>query len=449
MHLIKNYRQLTDNGDSLPERRARDMALDLIEQGIRAVMPEYLMAGHITCDGTKFGLWGEDLDFHDYDHVWVLGLGKASVKMARYLEKMIGSRITGGCVVADYPGSLQRIEVIVGGHPVPTDKSLEAGERLLTLSRLVSDRDLVLFLISGGGSALAEALIDGVTLDDLQAINRRMLELGLDVYDFNTVRQSLSRIKAGKLLGAVGHAKVVSLLLSDVTGYDLAFVASGPTIEQTVNWDKALTILRQIGTPSHLCDTVTLAQNEASRQSRREPEDHRPASTRNILIGSSHAALRAMEAHARSSGYAVAVLPQCQHEQARIAAIAMVDRMHNSIQHKPLVILQGGETTVQKKGKGHGGRNQEFVLSAMTAFRSLPTGCAVAAAGSDGIDFTSVAGAIATPESLLRTHRQRIDLRQALHDNDSFPVFAKLSDHIITGHTGTNVADLMVGVIAK
>ncbi|HNT29973.1 MAG TPA: glycerate-2-kinase family protein, partial [bacterium] len=216
MRYVRNHRQLIDNACNLPDRHGRDMALELYETALQAVQPESLFAAQVRVDASRLLIGEAAFDMLQYEHIWVIGVGKAAGDMAKALEDRLGTRITGGCVVCNREVYLDRIECIVGGHPLPNAASIEAGEKIMTIARLAGEHDLVITLVSGGGSALAEVPLEGVSLAQLVEITTLLLHSGATVEQMNYIRKCLSRFKAGGVLRQIKATCIIGLYISDV-----------------------------------------------------------------------------------------------------------------------------------------------------------------------------------------------------------------------------------------
>jgi len=387
----------------------------------------------------------EIIDLREIERIWIIGLGKASAQMARAAERILGSRIKGGCVVSTEATALQNVESIVGGHPLPTEDSLDAAKRLLTIARIAGEKDLVLAMISGGGSALAEWPIEGVTLEDLQAVNSKLILSGLSIHEINAVRQVLSRFKGGGLAQAVAPARLVSLIISDVVGDDLSLIASGPTVATTKNYSKALRILKDVDADAQLIDRIY----EISRSQVGQPQQMSTDHVTNLLIGNNDTALFAMKQMADVLNLSYSIVAKAVTGEAREVAAHFVQHCAEAAHGHPQAFLMGGETTVTVRGTGKGGRNHEFALGALVGLSAGMEGFALASVGTDGRDYGDAAGAIIDTTSPLRARQADLDAVATLANNDSMPFFGRLGDQIMTGPTGTNVCDIMVSVYAN
>ena len=383
--------------------------------------------------------------------VLVVGAGKASAYMARVIEDN-WTEVTGlplshleGMVVTRYDHGVpcQRIEIVEASHPVPDEAGLRAAECILERVQGLTPDDLVICLISGGGSALLALPAAGLTLEHKRVVNHDLLVSGADISEMNCVRKHLSAIKGGRLAVAAAPARVVSLLISDVPGDDPAVIASGPTVTDPTSFAEALAILNHYGIKPPPAVKVHL---ESALDETPKPGDPRMARTEAHLISRPQDSLEAAAEVARKAGIEPVILGDSIEGEARevatvMAGIASQCRRHGQPAAAPCVLLSGGETTVTVRGKGRGGRNVEFLLGLAVALNRAP-GIFGLACDTDGIDGTEDnAGALLTPDSLLRGRERGLDAAAHLANNDGYSFFAGLDDLIVTGPTLTNVND--------
>jgi hydroxypyruvate reductase len=374
----------------------------------------------------------------------VIGAGKASAQMARAVEQH-WQRPLQGLVVTRYGHKVptERIEIVESAHPVPDQAGLDAAGRMLQMVRGLGEDDLVLCLISGGGSALLPLPVPGLTLADKQQVNRALLRSGATISEMNCVRKHLSAIKGGRLGAACAPARVVSLLISDVPGDDPSVIASGPTVPDPTTCAEALAILQKYGIaePAAALEYLRRAHDETPK-----PGDPRLARAQTVMIGTPQASLEAAAEAARRAGVAPMILSDAIEGEARDvalvhAAIARQVAAHGQPARAPCVLLSGGETTVTVRGKGRGGRNAEFLLALTIALDGHGRVHAIAC-DTDGVDGTEDnAGAIAGPDSLARAAALGLRAKDFLADNDGYTFFQRLGDLVVTGPTLTNVND--------
>lgn len=374
----------------------------------------------------------------------VIGAGKAAASMAEVVEANWPGEMS-GLVVTRYGHGVPctRIEVVEAAHPVPDEAGQRAALRMVEMVSGLTADDLVLCLISGGGSALLAAPAPGITLADKQAVNKALLRSGAGIAEMNCVRKHLSAIKGGRLALACAPARVETLLISDIPGDDPAWIASGPTLPDASTCDDALAVIARYGIDIPVAVRIHL---ESKAGETPKPGDPRFHGHRTVVAATAQQALDAAAARAREFGFDAHILSDCVEGEARDvaevhAAIARQIATRGQPFSKPCVLLSGGETTVTVRGKGRGGRNAEFLLALAVALDGLP-GVHAIAADTDGIDGSEAnAGALLRPETLARASQAGISARAALDNNDGHGFFAGLDDLVETGPTRTNVND--------
>jgi glycerate 2-kinase len=379
----------------------------------------------------------------------VVGAGKASAAMARAFEMLWPGPLDGLVVTRHGHGvPCERIEVVEARHPVPDDDGQQAARRILDLASGLGAMDQLVFLASGGGSALLALPAPGITLEDKQAVTRALLRSGATISEINTVRKHLSAIKGGRLAAAAAPARVVTLAISDVPGDDPAVIASGPTVPDPSTFADARAVLAKyrIAEPASVMAHLAAAASETPK-----PGDAVFENSRYILVASPQQALAAAADAAEAHGVTPIVLSDRIEGEARdiglmhaAIALQLKDgslRVGADAVALPAVLLSGGETTVTVRGQGRGGRNSEFLL-ALAAALDGAQGIAAIACDTDGIDGTeNNAGAILLPDSTARAATAGVAVKTALAANDSYGFFAALGDLIVTGPTLTNVND--------
>jgi hydroxypyruvate reductase len=351
----------------------------------------------------------------------------------------------GGLIVTRYGhgADCKRIEVVEAAHPVPDEAGRAAAVRMMQMVRGLSADDLVLCLISGGGSALLALPADGITLEQKQAINKALLKSGANIAEMNCVRKHLSAIKGGRLALACAPARVVTLLISDIPGDDPGLIASGPTLPDPTTCAQALAILRKyaIDIPAAVEQHLRSGAGETPK-----PGDERFARNTYQVIATARQALQAAAATARAAGITPYILADDMEGEARDigmahAAIAKHAALHSQPFARPCVLISGGETTVTVRGAGRGGRNAEFLLSLANALNGFP-GIHAIACDTDGIDGSEDnAGAIYQPDSMARAAQRGLQPRAMLDNNDGYGFFSALGDLVVSGPTRTNVND--------
>lgn len=426
---------------------------------------------HIEGGGLKVRTETEEerIDLAEIDRIYVLGIGKAAAPMARAMEEILGERLAGGLIATKYgyAEALHQIRVIEAGHPVPDENSLRAGQAMQELGRGFSAKTLAIILVSGGGSALCEALpayaIDSrnvqITLDDLRRTTQALLACGATINEINCIRKHLSRLKGGQFLRVLQPARSLTLILSDVVGDRLDAIASGLTAPDPTTFHEAKEIIERYAVQERLPEPV-LNYIELGMAGK-VPETPKPGdplftTSRNLLIGTNLRALGAAAEKARSLGYHTAVLSSQLVGEAREAAkfllgIARDIRKQDLLVAKPACLIVGGETTVTLHGNGLGGRNQEMALSLLNEMEKDPAQCAgitFLAASTDGSDGpTDAAGAFASAGLLEAARGKELEIGKFLDNNDSYHFFEQIGGLLKTGPTRTNVCDVQILII--
>jgi glycerate 2-kinase len=447
----------------MPTHDLRADADELARAALDAVEPAAAVRRHVHREGDVLVVANRRYDLRDYERVFVLGGGKAAVPMTAAVADTLGSRLAEGVVVTKYGHTCgqavsgfrlrpeaqpEGFQVIEAGHPVPDENSVRGAQAVADLARRATEHDLVICLISGGGSALLTLPAPGLSLTDLQALTGELLRSGATINEMNTVRKHCSGIKGGQLARLVAPATLVTLVLSDVVGDPLDVIASGPTVPDPTTVADARAVLERYGAPGDL--------QSQGFEFLETPKPGDPAFERvqHVVVGSNRLAALAAVERARQLGFNALLLSTYVEGEARevarvAAALAKGVRVHGDPLPPPACLVWGGETTVTIRGEGKGGRNQELALAAALALDGWP-GTLVMALATDGTDGpTDAAGAVVTGETVARARAQGLDPRVALAANDSYPFFEALGDLIRTGPTGTNVNDLLFILTAE
>ncbi len=437
--------------------KLRKDALKILDASLKAAGPAEAVRRHVrlhkdvlTAAGTKYRL-------ASFEKIYVIGAGKATAAMALAVERLLGKRITAGFINVKYghTAPLKRIELNECGHPVPDEAGVRGAQRIAGIARQAGERDLVICLISGGGSALSPAPASGITLAEKQQTTKLLLACGATIHEINAVRKHLSELKGGQLARLCWPAQVLTLMLSDVIGDNLDVIGSGPTAPDESTFESALNILNNYGIVEELPPAVLRRLQEGAAG--RIPETPKSGApelerTRNCVIGSNSLAVDAAREKARELGYRALVLSTTIEGEARDVAgvhAAIAREIHASGQplRPPACIVSGGETTVTIKGRGKGGRNQEFALAAAREIAGLPR-TVILSAGTDGTDGpTDAAGAFCDGDTVARAREKGLDPAAFLRDNDSYRFFDSLDGLIRTGPTNTNVMDVRLVIV--
>jgi len=450
---IKNMDKLLENY-SEPERKFREDLLSSAEEAIRAVQPDELLRKKLKLKGKTLIIGDVRVKLTDFEEVVILGAGKAVHTMCRYIEQLLGDKITGGLLIVPYNVvglyTSSKVKIRGGGHPVPDKEGYEAAKELVEIAQSTGPKSLVLVLISGGGSALMPLPAEPVTLEDKIEITRILLKSGATIDEMNVVRKHLSMIKGGWLAHHLSKARTISLILSDVVGDKLDVIASGPTSPDPSTYADAVSILKKYGVWDSSPQSV---KTRLERGMNGEvPETPKPGDVvfqrvHNIIIGGCSDACNAAFSRLKRLGYNTIYLTHRLEGEARYVGQTLA-RFILDVKcgktKRPIAMVLGGETTVTVKGKGVGGRNQELALSAAIELNGLK-GCACLAIGTDGFDGpTDAAGAITDYRTLEEGRKVGYDARAFLENNDSYTFLKGTSCLIFTGPTGTNVGDLII-----
>jgi len=436
--------------EALATTPARETALACFDAGIAAARPESVVGDSVSLDGDALRVQDATYDLTHHDEVVVLGGGNAAAHVARALADVLGGRLHGGLVVTDDPVAVPGVEVLESDHPVPSERGVDATQRLLDAAADCGPDTLVLAVLTGGGSAVMPAPAGDLTLADLQDTTTALLESGAPIHDVNAVRKHLSALKGGRLARALAPATVVTLAFSDVVGDDLDVIASGPTVPDSSTYEDAIGVL-----DDYAVDAPEAVRNHlrrgASGDLAETPKPGDPAfdTTSEHVLANGRVALDAASKIARERGYQPLLLSAELVGEAREvggvhAAIAREVRETGNPVEPPAVVLSGGELTVTVRGDGEGGPNQECALAA--AASGLPDDCAFACVDTDGIDGASeFAGAVVDAETVTDSDAAQ----EALRENDAGGFFAGRNALLQTGTTGTNVNDLRVLVVEE
>ena len=434
--------------------RMRREARDIFYEGLAAVDPETCIHRCCSIQGPVLKIEDKTYDLDRFTKIFVLGAGKAGASMARAVEALLKDRITAGLVIVKYGHvrPLKHIRLAEAGHPVPDENGLRAAEKLLDLAGEADEKTLILCLMSGGGSALMTLPAPGLSLLDKQETTRLLLECGASIHEINTIRKHLSGIKGGRLARAAYPAVLACLVLSDVVGDNLDIIASGPAVADPGTFGQCLDIIRARGLGPKLPPAVLRhLENGARGQIPETPKNGDSAFEKvsHFLIANNSLALGAAKKKAEALGYHTLILPSPIEGETRDAAVlhaAMARQILAEGQpvKPPACILSGGETTVTLRGKGKGGRNQEFALASAIEIKGLEH-TVVLSAGTDGTDGpTDAAGAFADGTTAKRACLLGLVPEHFLSENNAYPFFEALSDLFKTGPTLTNVMDLHI-----
>ena len=435
----------------------RKEAKDIFHAGLLSADPAIAINSHLKLCKNILIVADTTFDLAEFEEILVIGAGKACAAMAKELENILGSRITRGSINVKYDhiASLETIELVEAGHPIPDENGRIGAKKLFDMAKNAHEKTLIFCLISGGGSALSPLPCDGISLAEKQETTKILLACGARIHEINTIRKHLSLIKGGGLAKAAYPATIISLILSDVVGDDLDVIASGLTVPDTGTFADCKNIIDSyniaLTLPKNVLNHINKGCNGEIPETPK-PDDPYFKKVKNLIIGNNFNTLIAARAKAESLGYNTIILSSLIEGETKDIA-----KMHAAIAKEvlktgnpvplPGCIISGGETIVTMDHHGLGGRNQEFVLASAIEIAE-ENNIVVLSAGTDGTDGpTDAAGAIADRNTLEKARDLGISAKKYLTGHDSYNFFKKIDDLIITGPTNTNVMDLRIFLI--
>ncbi|UZE92204.1 MAG: glycerate kinase [Methanosarcinales archaeon] len=440
--MIQNKEELISNSSG-DFKEVRADVLEILEYALERAQPKFAIQRTVRVKGDILWLGELPINLSEVKRIFVIGFGKASGQTAIELERVLDGRISDGVVIVkrDSAQKARKIRIITGQHPVPTMENVKATERLLEVVDEADAGDVIICLISGGGSALLTLPKRGISIEDLSKTNEVLIKSGASIDEINAVRKHLSQVKGGQLVARAHPARLVSLIISDVVGDRLDVIASGPTAPDKSTYADAVKVLRKYGlwrrVPSSVCRILESGQRGGLPETPKD-DDTIFESAYNRIILSNDVMLSAAAERALECGYSPHIVQDVTGESRVEAPKQLEDALRLKT---PSCLISGGETTVKVTGSGKGGPNQEFVLACVEKVAGKRI--VVAAIDSDGIDgFTDVAGAMADGNSLQRATKRGLSPTKFLEDNDAYHFFKKNKDLLLTGQTGTNVNDL-------
>ncbi len=440
----------------MPNRR--EHANEIFKHVLSTLDPERLVKNKVSILESTLIVEEREYNLKDYENIYVVGGGKACAPMAKAMEELLGDRLENGIIVVKYNHGLplKKIETVEASHPIPDQNGERGASDILRLLSRTGEKDLVICLLSGGGSALLVQPHKEITLQDIQTTSAELLACGATIGEINTVRKHLSSIKGGQLAKAVYPSTLITLILSDVVGDPMDIIASGPTVPDESTFEDAYEIIQKYSLEEKILNSVyrflrsgKMGKVEETPKKGNQIFDN----TQNVIVGSNKIALDAAEKKAKDLGYNTIILSSLVEGESRdaakfFAAIAKEVSRTGIPVPKPACIIAGGETTVTIKGEGKGGRNQEFALSAALEIEGFK-GVVILSAGTDGTDGPTDATGAIVDYNTCKDARKKFHLRpdEFLSKNDSYNFFKKTGEHIITGPTMTNVMDIMISLI--
>jgi len=455
MVTIKNEQELLSNAKSSLDRKARQLAINALNAALKAADPKNIIRSKVKVEKNSLKIDGLTFNLGEFKNIFVVGGGKASGSMAEAIEELLGDRIKDGTINVPYASpayELRKVKLEHASHPAPDIAGVKGAKRILDLASQAEENDLIICLLSGGGSSLMPQPSAGVPLRDKRRVTDALLKSGATINEINIVRKHVSAFKGGWLAKRAYPATVVNLILSDVVGDPLDSIASGPTVPDPSTFQDAIDVLKHYGLWSKIPTSVKKALLNGKKGLIPETPkagDKAFEKVHNIVIGNNLTASLAAYNSLKNAGLHTLLLSSCLEGQARdvgtmFASMAKEIAASGNPIPKPAGIVAGGETTVTVVGKGKGGRNQEIALSAVLKISNMD-GVIVASLSTDGVDGpTNAAGALADGKTMLRAHELGLTPRKSLSENDSYSFFSRLGDLISTGVTGTNVDDISI-----
>ena len=454
MATIKNKEELIRNGETKLNQKARALALRSLESALNAVDPKQIIKSKLLLKNLTLHVNGYSIDLKKFKNIYVIGGGKASGSMAEALEQVLGNSITKGLV--NVPRSSKNktdiIKLHEASHPIPDEAGVEGTRRMLKIAEQAKEDDLIICLISGGGSSLMPLPRGKISIADKKKITNALLKCGATINEINSIRKHISDFKGGWLAKKAYPSSILNLILSDVVGDPLDFIASGPTVPDSTTFSDAIKVLKKYRLWSKAPASIRKVLSDGEKGLIPEtPKANDEAFKRvyNVVVGNNRLASLTAQKYLKSEGLNTLLLTSTLEGEARHVGIMLASIVHevsvsgNPVP-KPAGIIAGGETTVTVTGKGLGGRNQEIALAAAQKLNDM-NGVVVASLSTDGVDGpTDAAGAIADGKTLVRAAKMGLTPEEYLAENDSYHFFSKLGDLIFTGPTGTNVNDVSV-----
>lgn len=417
---IKNY-------SDLAVTKQRRFVLDLLEEAISSIQPQTVLDKNFSIENSQLKINGEKINLDGFERVFLIGFGKGSAGISQIIEQKLGNLLTNGFVIDTKEENFTKIEFSLGTHPLPSKENLDFTQKVLDNTQDLTEKDLVLVVICGGGSVMFES--PNISLEKLIQTNDALLHSGATINEMNIIRKHISKVKGGNLIKHLFPARVVSLIFSDVPGNDLSVIASGTTVFDKTTIDDAWQVYNKYD-----LHKLEFSENDFTET----PKDENIFSTaNNILMLSNLTALEAMQRLANKVGVKAQIYSDKFQADSELAGKALIEKTP-----KNSVLLTGGETTIKVSNlNGKGGRNQEVVLSSLY---SLDKNTIIASFDSDGWDNTPVAGAIGDTLTLEKAKKLGLNPEEYLKEDNSFVFFKNVQDGIITDRLPSNVSDLII-----
>ncbi len=433
---------------------SKQLAQEMIRTSINAVDPYKLVQNRTQIQGKQLLINDRKIDLSSFKHIYLLGIGKATAPMAAAFEEILGNRLSQGAVIVKYGHSsaLKKVKLFEAAHPVPDRNTLDATKQLLEIAAAATQHDLILFLISGGGSALFERLPVSIELKHLTSFNEQLLSCGASIEEINVLRKHISLVKGGRFVGIAMPARLETFILSDVIGDPVDSIASGPSAPDASTYADAWNIITRYKLaqklPSAVLDFFKRGLNG------KEPETPKQGdalfnNVQNTILGNNRLALESLQKTAEQAGYQTQLISDRLQGDVREVGKIWAEMIEKALQNKntdskKICIIAGGEPTVFLRGNGLGGRNQELTLSVLKLLKNISVPFYFCSVGTDGTDGpTDAAGAWIDQNSFNKAEKLGLDIDDYLDRNDSYYFFEQTGNLIKTGPTGTNVMDIM------
>ena len=435
----------------------RKEAFEIFRSGVESVIPENLIRNNIVLKGNILSCRDVFYDLTAYERIYLVGFGKASAGMAKAMEELLGNWLSGGHILTKYHHTvpLKKCAITEAGHPIPDQNGQEGTRKILELVQQTTEKDLIIVLISGGGSSLLTDLPDGISLTELASLNKLLINSGADIREINSVRKHLSLLKGGQLARQAYPASLLTLLLSDVVGDPLDVIASGPTVADPSTFSDALQVFEkyqlQSIVPTSVLEYLKKGKSGYLQETAKEAESCF-FRTRNILLGNNQTALEQSKKKAVALGYEATIISNTLEGDVNEVAEFIFSKTEAHVKApcgSRIALLFGGEPTVQHSGQGEGGRNQHLALL-MAQKLAGTDGITFLSAGTDGSDGpTDATGAICDGMTIRIAEKMDLRSEELIKNFDSYPFFEATGGLLKTGPTYTNVMDLMIVLINR
>ena len=435
----------------------RQTATEIFLAGLEGVKPENLIKQFVSIEQHNLQIENFQFDLSTIANIYIVGVGKASAAMAQTIESILGSRITEGHIITKYEHAapLQFIGITEAGHPVPDENGIKGTEIIMSIAKKAEKNDLLICLISGGGSALLTDIPEGCSLDDLKDLNNILLKSGAAIFEMNCIRKHVSKVKGGLLAKTAYPSRVLSLILSDVIGDPIDVIASGPTVHDPSTYADAISIINKYNIKNEIPIQIYQLLEDGVNNKRQETlkeSDEALELTSNLIIGTNKLALKIAKQKAALFGYETKIITDKLEGNIMDVAKYIMDSIKNTKKeniHEKTCLLFAGETTIKVEGEGLGGRNQHLALLIAKLLKEEP-GITFLSAGTDGTDGpTDAAGAVVDSFTSQTASNLQLNMNQYIYNCDSYHFFQEVGGLVKTGPTQTNVMDLMVVLISR